>query len=641
MKVLDEVLGTVSGFLAARTSRRGFLARTAVVGSALSVGPWGFLTRPQTAYAAVCGIDSTCSSGYTVFCATVNNGVNRCPPGSLVGGWWKSDGSGFCCGGARYYIDCHSYCSCGCDGRRKFCGEGCRNCSCGCGPAGQCDQRKVCCNEFRYGQCNQDVGCTGPVWCRVVTCTPPWRIPAWNCTTTSATDQRTNSHSAPSLQDCTPIGREYTAIGGPGSVLGEQRTPELGTPARSGTYQLFDSGSIYHSPATGAHEVHGTIGEKFAQLGWEAGPLGYPTTDELATPDGRGRFNHFERGSVYWSPDSGTAAVLGAIRETWRALGWEAGPLGYPVTDELATPDGRGRFNHFTGPQGEESASVYWTEQTGAHAVLGQIRDTWRATGWEAGPLGYPVTSELRTPDGVGSYNHFEHGSVYLSPRTGACAVLGAIRGVWSAWGWEAGPLGYPSTDERATPDGRGRYNHFTGADDEGASVYWSRETGAHAVLGAIRDAWAYLGWEAGRLGYPTSSRQRTPDGRAAYNHFQGGSVYSSADTGTHAVLGAVLDLWRAGGWETGPLGLPTTDEAAVSGGSFQNFEDGSVYVSASTGAHTVSGPVREAFRTEGGPRAWGFPTAEPEPQRDGQVRQSFQRGTAVLDVDSGRVTFG
>jgi uncharacterized protein with LGFP repeats len=528
VKVTDRVLHAVSSALAARTSRRGFLARTAVIGSALSVGPWSFLTRPGTAYAAVCGIDSTCSSGYTVFCATITNGVNRCPPGSLVGGWWKSDGSGFCCGGARYYVDCHSYCSCGCGGRRRFCGEGCRNCSCGCGPAGQCDQRKVCCNEFRYGQCNQDVDCTGPVWCRVVTCTPPWKIPGWECTTTSATDQRTNAHSAPTLQDCTPIGREYTAIGGPGSVLGEQRTPELGTPAPGGTYQLYHGGSIYHSAATGAHEVHGAILEKFGAFGWEAGPLGYPTTDELGTPDGRGRFNHFERGSIYHSPDSGTNAVLGGIRETWRALGWEAGPLGYPVTDELGTPDGRGRYNHFTGADGAGNASVYWTEATGAHAVVG-----------------------------------------------------------------------------------------------------------------AVRDAWAHLGWEGGRLGFPTTGETTTPDGRAVYNHFERGSIYSSAATGAHAVSGPILELWRGTGWETGRLGLPTTDEAPVAGGSFENFEEGSVYLSAATGAHTVAGPVRTAWLDDGGPAGpWGFPAAEPVPDSGGRVRQRFQGGTAVLDVATGRVTF-
>ncbi|GAB16036.1 hypothetical protein ARGLB_105_00010, partial [Arthrobacter globiformis NBRC 12137] len=34
--------------------------------------------------------------------------------------------------------------------------------------------------------------------------------------------------------------------------------------------------SIYWSPKTGAHEVHGAIRAKWAALGWEKGPLGYP-----------------------------------------------------------------------------------------------------------------------------------------------------------------------------------------------------------------------------------------------------------------------------------------------------------------------------------------------------------------------------
>lgn len=76
----------VAALLDARTSRRGFLARVAVVGSALTVSPVGFLLRPGTAYAAVCGTDSTCASGYTVFCCTINNGVNRCPPAA----WWAA-----------------------------------------------------------------------------------------------------------------------------------------------------------------------------------------------------------------------------------------------------------------------------------------------------------------------------------------------------------------------------------------------------------------------------------------------------------------------------------------------------------------------------------------------------------------------
>jgi hypothetical protein len=396
-------------------SRRSFLVRTAVVGSALTMSPLRYLLRPGTAYAAVCGIDSTCSSGYTVFCCTVNNGVNACPPGSLVGGWWKSDGSGFCCGNARYYIDCHSYCSCGCENGRNFCGEGCRNCSCGCGPGGQCDQRRVCCNNFRYGQCNQHVSCTGPVWCRVVTCTPPWQVPAWSCSTTSASDQRTNEHGAPCIGDCTAIGIKYTALGGQGSFLGEPTTGERPTPDGAGRYTHYGIGSIYWHPSTGAWSVRGAIRSTWAALGWETHVLGYPRTDETPTRDGVGRFNHFVGGSIYWHPSTGAHAVWGAIGAKWSALGWETGPLGYPRTDEVSTRDGIGRYNDFVG------GSIYWHPSTGAFDVRGPIRDRWRQLGAETGQLGYPVTDQ-RVVEGL-NRSDFQRGSISHDPQTGAVVV--------------------------------------------------------------------------------------------------------------------------------------------------------------------------------------------------------------------------
>src|SRR5674536_378828 len=77
----------------------------------------------------------------------------------------------------------------------------------------------------------------------------------------------------------------------------------------------------------------------------------------------------------------------------------------------MGTPDGVGRYNHFS-----KGGSIYWTAATGAHEVHGNIRAEWAATGWETGPTGYPVTDELGTPDGVGRFNHFSKGgSIYLS----------------------------------------------------------------------------------------------------------------------------------------------------------------------------------------------------------------------------------
>jgi uncharacterized protein with LGFP repeats len=131
-------------------------------------------------------------------------------------------------------------------------------------------------------------------------------------------------------------------------------------------------------------------------LGWENGPAGYPVTDESGTPDGRGRFNHFTKGgSIYWSPESGAHVVYGGIRAKWEALGWENGPAGYPVTDESGTPDGRGRFNHFT-----KGGSIYWSPESGAHVVYGAIRARWESIGWERSNLGYPTSDEFDVPNG-------------------------------------------------------------------------------------------------------------------------------------------------------------------------------------------------------------------------------------------------
>lgn len=189
--------------LAARTSRRGFLARTAVVASAVVAAPATYVLRPASAYDSICGSGASCDSGWTVFCCTVFDGINRCPPGTLVGGWWKADGSSFCCGpngalGPRYYVDCNALCTTCSDGCGSFCASSCHFYQCGCPSTATCDQRAEACNVFRYGQCHQEVGCVGPVVCRMITCMPPWELYP-SCGSTAATDDNTATHSAPCL----------------------------------------------------------------------------------------------------------------------------------------------------------------------------------------------------------------------------------------------------------------------------------------------------------------------------------------------------------------------------------------------------------------------------------------------------------
>jgi hypothetical protein len=183
--------------------RRSFLRRSTMAATALAVAPTDYLLRPTSAYAAVCrcqgqrcACGSACCDGYTEFCCTLT-GSNGCPPGTVAAGWWKVDGSGFCGGAPRYYIDCNAQCgTCGCTG--GICSGSCSGTPCGCA-GGDCNNRKWGCTRFRYGQCNQQLACVGPIVCRVATCTPPWVFDD-SCTTASRTDNNTAGHNRPCLE---------------------------------------------------------------------------------------------------------------------------------------------------------------------------------------------------------------------------------------------------------------------------------------------------------------------------------------------------------------------------------------------------------------------------------------------------------
>jgi|SRR5215468_2131737 len=231
-----------------------------------------------------------------------------------------------------------------------------------------------------------------------------------------------------------------------------------------------------------------------------------------------------------WSGVALAFQVYGEIVKKWDSLGREHGLLGNPLTDETGTPDGVGRFNHFQG------GSIYWTPQTQAHEVHGAIRDKWASMGWERSFLGYPITDEEDMGDGRGRYSNFQGGTIFWSPQTGAHEIHGDIMRKWVELGGRGGFLGYPVTDEMTAPDGHGRYVHF-----EGGSVYWTPETGSHEVHGAIRDKWAALSWERGAFGYPTSDEFQ--DGGYRRSNFQGGFIRWSPNEGAQASVSLQGDV--------------------------------------------------------------------------------------------------
>jgi hypothetical protein len=140
-----------------------------------------------------------------------------------------------------------------------------------------------------------------------------------------------------------------------------------------------------------------------------------------------------------------------------------------------------------------------------------------------------PVDRKEKTKEG-GLAWHLKGGAciIYNSKDKKAFEIHGAIYQKWIALGG-VNNYGIPCTDETATPDHVGRYNHFN---NHTASIYWTPSTGACAIYGDIRKKWAALGWERSYLGYPTSDEQDfSEDGRA--NSFQHGGIYCWGDVGT------------------------------------------------------------------------------------------------------------
>nr|WP_193777233.1 MULTISPECIES: trehalose corynomycolyl transferase [unclassified Rhodococcus (in: high G+C Gram-positive bacteria)] len=151
------------------------------------------------------------------------------------------------------------------------------------------------------------------------------------------------------------IGARYTQLGAETSPLGAPTGDEQ--PLASGRVQDFEHGRIYWSAATGAWETYGLIAQKYLDLGGPTSPLGWPTSGELGTPNGIGRFNRFTEGNIYFNPQAGTHCVYGAIIAEYGRHGYEGGRFGFPTTDEYATPEGR--RNDFQG------GWIAWISATG------------------------------------------------------------------------------------------------------------------------------------------------------------------------------------------------------------------------------------------------------------------------------------
>jgi hypothetical protein len=350
----------------------------------------------------------------------------------------------------------------------------------------------------------------------------PWEysyvgVAVINCSLHLARD-----NDRPAFDDClfgTPISRKYRALGGAGGILGPIVEKERALSDGRGRFARYQHGTIYWTRTTDAHEVHGALLDEYGAQGSIRGALRYPTSDTLASSDGKSRYTNFEGGRIYYRGAAGTFTVATPIFARHEALAGVNGALGYPRANVRETTDHTARYQDFTGGR-------FYVKGTRVTEIHGALLTLHAALGGPAGTLGYPVSDLLPVGDGRGRVQWFEAGYAWYAPTLGAHALWGPVVQRYLANGHAAGALGYPTSEPTAVGDGRGTVATF-----EHGRIYASTTTAGFDVHGALLTAWLEThGGPAGALGYPTSelATPGTPEGRV--QHFEGGTLRLNGD---------------------------------------------------------------------------------------------------------------
>jgi uncharacterized protein with LGFP repeats len=114
-----------------------------------------------------------------------------------------------------------------------------------------------------------------------------------------------------------------------------------GNAAYAAMDQLRDIAARFNQPPGPADLVDqlrgGAILARWNSLGGANSMLGMPTSPESAG-EGSARYATFQKGAMYWSPQTGAEPVTGAIYKAWGSLGFERGALGLPTSSEIQEP---------------------------------------------------------------------------------------------------------------------------------------------------------------------------------------------------------------------------------------------------------------------------------------------------------------
>lgn len=236
------------------------------------------------------------------------------------------------------------------------------------------------------------------------------------------------------------------------------------------------------------------------------------------------------------------------------------------------------------------------------------------------------------------------------SPETDA---NDAITAAWEAAGGDTSALGAPRGD--VYPAGGGFARDYTGG-----KMFFTPETGARALYGAILDKYESLGGPANSdLGFPNMSEVPglvSPDSRVAtFSASDNPVIFWTPEHGAYVVRGAMNAGWDKLGSSTGPLGVPVADESYDRDVTSQKFSGGQLSWSIQTKKFTTVPPeladqladlqvpvdpaaaINQAWRAAGGAAGpLGAKKGEQYQIGDDGVGQDFAGGKIYFSPASG-----
>lgn len=253
------------------------------------------------------------------------------------------------------------------------------------------------------------------------------------------------------------------------------------------------------------------------------------------------------------------------------------------------------------------------------------IDQAWQAAGGDGSPVGTKDGDVYAVGDGFAQ--NFSGGKIFFTPATGAHLLFGAVLDKYQALGGPAdSDLGFPTIDAVAGLVGPNSQVSTFSASDKPA-IFWTPDTGAWVVRGAINAAWDKLGGSAGTMGVPTGDE--TYDGNVVSQKFTGGEIsydnvaktfttvppelannLAGVQVPTDATT-AIDQAWRAAGGLSGPLGARQGAQTPIGNdGAVQDYAGGKIFYSPATGAHAVTGAILAKYEAQGGPTGdLGLPT--------------------------------